>query len=783
LFAALGLRRRKAIGDRAALMQPAPSQVSEPMSRRTVALSGEDWWLGQAPLGSDPDQVTWHEVTLVEEWLPATVPGSVRADLVRAGRIPELTHGFQAEASMWVDHHCWWLTRDFEFQIVPETRVHLILSGVDYISDLLLNGVHLGRHEGMFSPQIRDVTDLLRQSNQLAVRIVGSAWLPQSRSTRWERFLSHIEARMGGLPGLYPHRRDTLKFQMGFGWDFAPAIRTMGIWDEVYLVASGDAFVRDVVVRQRLLEEKATLTVGVEVDAKQARPVELRCTIRGHTFECPEVSARRPIELAQGSSWHEIPLTIRRPRLWWPWDHGQPDLYELAVEVWDGKESLDSTTQTVGLRRVELDGWTLRINGRRVYARGANWVPADILPGCVTESDYRALVGLARDANMNMLRVWGGGLREKRAFYELCDQMGILVWQEFPIACAFVARYPRSPDYLRFADTEVRAIVRELRNHPSVVLWCGGNEFKPERNAPLLDTIRKAATEEDPSRPFLPASPHDGDHHSWKVWHSFHPPAAYKDDAASFASEFGLQAPPDVKALRRFIAPEDLWPPGPSWTYHGAGLSKLRRYARPFLADQDESLEAMVEASQRAQAYGLQIAIEHFRRRKARGCGGVLVWQFNEPWPAISWALVDFFRQPKPSYHAVKALFSPVLVSMEYPLACYSSGDGFYGDVWIINDGPASLSGCQVEVSLWCGDTLSAEPFQLPVDIPAGSAEVAGRVQWTLPPGGGWRLSCSVEHEGRIVTWNEYDLGAHDGIQPTARQRFRSWLGGLANPV
>jgi beta-mannosidase len=197
----------------------------------------------------------------------------------------------------------------------------------------------------------------------------------------------------------------------------------------------------------------------------------------------------------------------------------------------------------------------------------------------------------------------------------------------------------------------------------------------------------------------------------------------------------------------------------------------------------EEGVETLVEASQRAQAYGLQVAIEHFRRRKAHGCGGVLVWQLNEPWPAISWALVDFFRQPKPSYYAAKQLFSPVLVSVEYPLAPYQSGDQFHGDVWVINDGHEALHGCQPMVSLWTGGLLSAEPFLRTVDIPADSAEMVGRVQWTLPRGSGWRLSCSVAHEGHIVTRNEYDLSAHDGIEPTLRQRLGEWLRGLASPL
>jgi beta-mannosidase len=662
-------------------------------------------------------------------------------------------------------------------------RVHLVLRGVDYVSDLFLNGDHLGRHEGMFSPQIVDVTGLLRPSNRLAVRIVGSAWLPQDRSTTWGRILNHLEARTSGLPGGYPHRRDTLKCQMGFGWDFAPPVRTMGIWDDAYLVACQGPFIRDVVIRQQIFEDSADVTVHVDVDTKQGRSVELRCTLRADTFDAPDLSLRKSVELPRGSSRHSIPFTVHRPQLWWPWDHGRPDLYRLDTEVWDGPQLLDSTTQLVGLRQVELDGWALRINGRRVYARGANWVPADILPGRITESDYRALLTLAREANMNMLRVWGGGLREKRAFYGLCDRFGIALWQEFPIACAFLTRYPRSSDYLRLVDREARAIVQDLRNHPSVVLWCGGNEFKPERNAPLVDTLRKAVADGDPTRPFLPASPANGDRHNWHVWHNFQSPAAYRDDTATFASEFGLQAPPDVTALRRFIAPEDLWPPGPSWTYHGAGLRKLRRYARPFLEGREETVEDFVQASQRSQAHGLQIAIEHFRRRKARGSGGVLVWQFNEPWPAISWALLDFARQPKPAYETVKRLLNPALVSVDYPLAPYEPGDRLNADIWIINDRAESLPGCRLEVVLWDGTAQPAERFERSLDILDDSAEIVGSVRWTLPPGGGWRLSCCVTQGGQVVTQNEYDLTAHDGIQPTLAQRLRAWFGGLVSSL
>jgi beta-mannosidase len=319
-----------------------------------------------------------------------------------------------------------------------------------------------------------------------------------------------------------------------------------------------------------------------------------------------------------------------------------------------------------------------------------------------------------------------------------------------------------------------------------VVLWCGGNEFSPGRNAPLVAAMRRAVTEEDGSRPFLPVSPGQGDAHNWKVWHEFQPAAAYRRDRAAFASEFGLQAPPDLEALRRFLAQGDVWPPCRAWTYHGAGLPKLWRYARPFLPGPASAQvrprwsavtpEAFIRASQQAQAHGLQVAIEHFRRRKAAGCGGVLVWQLNEPWPAISWSLVDHYRQPKPAFETVQRLFRPVLVSLDYPLKEYAAGEPFCADVWVVNDLPTSLSDCQIEAWLESDNELPAARFSGNLDVAADSAQVVSHLSWTLPEAKDWRAACTLTRGGQVVAWNEYDLTLHDGIGPTPSQRLTAWL-------
>ena len=295
-------------------------------------------------------------------------------------------------------------------------------------------------------------------------------------------------------------------------------------------------------------------------------------SLAGQTFEAEPILRSFDVTLPAGRTRLTFEVNVPDPHLWFPWDRGNPDLYALTVEVQRSGHVLDRVTESVGLREITLrrnpdtppkaKDWTFVVNGQPVYLRGANWVPADAFPARVMEGDYRALLEMARAANLNALRVWGGGLREKKAFYDLCDQMGLLVWQEFPLACAFLTRYPRSPEYLALVESETREIVRQVRNHPSVVLWCGGNEFDPQRNRPVVEAMRRAAIDEDGTRPFQAASPYGGDSHNWKIWHQFYPPESYQQDTAQIMSEFGLQAPPVVESLRRFLPLEEMWPPG-----------------------------------------------------------------------------------------------------------------------------------------------------------------------------------------------------------------------------
>jgi len=287
-----------------------------------------------------------------------------------------------------------------------------------------------------------------------------------------------------------------------------------------------------------------------------------------------------------------------------------------------------------------------------------------------------------------------------------------------------------------------------LRNHPSLILWCGGNEISPRRNRPVIDVLVQAVTEHDGTRPFQPASPHGGDAHNWDVWHGKAPARHYRRDRSPFVSELGLQAAPDVESLRRFLSPAEIWPAGAGWAGHGAQLEKLRLYAAPWAGDDPASF---VAATQRAQARALQVAVEHCRRRKG-ACGGLAIWQLDEPWPAISWSLVDYYRRPKLAGRLLARWYAPLLVSLEYPLARYAAGDLLRGTLWVVNDGLEAWPGCVVRLAQG-EQTLWSAPVDVGPDESRRSAGVALRVVNPALP-----LVAELWQGKRRLAENDYDL-------------------------
>jgi beta-mannosidase len=427
-----------------------------------------------------------------------------------------------------------------------------------------------------------------------------------------------------------------------------------------------------------------------------------------------------------------------------------------------GCELLDEVVIRTGIRSVDLHEWQFSLNAQREFIRGLNWVPADSFPGRLRSDNYTRLLKMARDSGANLLRVWGGGLREKRTFYDLCDELGMLVWQEFPFACLFLGSYPRDPAYLALVEAECSAIVRQLGRHPSLVVWCGGNEFSRSRNRPLLDTLAALVAHHDGTRPFIPVSPsfdRGGDAHNWHVWHGQAPIQHYQVETARFLSEFGLQALPHLDTLQATL-PD----PATGWETHHADEQKLKRYISLFdqqlRAGHNQSsihnLQFTIHNSQLAQCAALQTAIEHVRRRKGEA-GGVCVWQFNEPWPAISWAIVDYFGRPKLAYERLTHWYNPVLVSLKFPAGRrWQAGQTFSAEIGAINDSQQAFAGCELQVRL-DGALIHSQRL----DLPADSVQHVGQVSHCLthPPG---QITLNLYYEAEVLARNTYDLNWAD---------------------
>ncbi len=728
------------------------------------------WQLGHVPR-REFNSSDVYDLDAVQDWLSARVPGNVRLDLLAYGMIPDPFWEDQYRKSDWVDEADWW----YRVSIKPEwktgQRAFVRFHGIDYRYAIFVNGKEAARREGMFSHQTIEITQAAQNGPvELAVRIWGGEALPKrhlnARQKLWQSLARLLPESKNGV---YPHRSATLKAQYAFGWDFAPRILTIGIWDDVELITTGPAFIEDCQIN---VSPSGRGDIRLTLNALEDEEIPVTYTISPHNFEGEAFSFQQSAFSGQQSAVgghspftiHHLPFTIPSPRLWQPWDRGFPHLYTLKIEV-----PGDSLTLQFGIRAVELEDWQFKLNGQTEFIRGLNWVPADSFPARVTANDYRKLLQLAKDTGANMLRVWGGGLREKQAFYTLCDEMGLLVWQEFPFACMFLGTYPDDEAFLSLAEQEVGEIARQLNNHPSVVAWCGGNEFSPNRNRPLIQAITRALQNaQHAPRPFIPASPGPGDAHNWLVWHGKAPLSAYQEEKARFLSEFGLQALPHSLTMEAILLR-----PESNWRLHNGERSKLSRYFRLFLNEKEaggNNLAAVIKASQQAQAAGLQIAIEHMRRRK-RDSGGVILWQFNEPWPAISWAIVDYFKRPKLAYRLLKQWYNPLMISLNFkPGVDWQPGSLFEAEVWGVNDSlDAARGACYVFLD--GAQIFEAQNVTLPPDSAAPLGKIAHRLK-KKPQ----KLTMVLRDKTQIIAQNSYNLGWRDETKTNLWQRFRRWM-------
>jgi beta-mannosidase len=679
-----------------------------------------------------------------EEWLPACVPGGIHTDLLAAGRIPDPFYGDNEKAVQWVAEKDWVYRRYFypSPALIDHEHISLVLSGVDTLAEVRLNGKILGAVDNAFRTWEWDVIHILRPGENVLEILFRS---PLAYIRGRERMRPMSDLRMG-IPG-GPHLR---KPPSHFGWDWGPKIPCIGIWREVRLEGRSRARIIDARIEQLHEhtedpgEDLVTLTARVNTEIWAEKDVPLNLHMR---VTAPDGSLRRAKMPLQAQA--ALPLKIFKPQIWWPNGLGEHPLYTIDIELVEGdpgSESariVDTRRYTIGLREIELrqqeDAWgksfSFVVNGVPVFCKGANWIPADSFPTRVTGERYEKLIRSAAEANHNMLRVWGGGYYEDDCFYDLCDRYGILVWQDFMFACY---TYPLDdPAYVDTVRCEVHDNIHRLRHHACLALWCGNNEI--ETMAPSLGWLKKFSgpmqgyenffyhilpqivSSEDPGRPYWPSSPSsndvfqspngekNGDAHLWNVYHAFRPPEYYRKQNPRFASEFGMQSLPPMETLASFTATDDLRTAKdvqrPVMRLHQrakAGNSKLVWYiAQRFRLPR--SLDGLIYLSQVLQAEAIRIGVEHWRRHPDR-TAGALYWQLNDCWPVISWAGIDYYGRWKALMYASRRFFAPLALSVE---EVTEKGQRRV-NVWLSNDLPAGWEGRLC----WTLETLDGEVLE-----------------------------------------------------------------------
>lgn len=637
-----------------------------------------------------PSMAEFREARTDEPWSPAQIPGSVHTDLLALGRIPDPFVADNELEVQWV-HERDWVYRvrfDADDTLCAEDHVFLVCDGLDTLADVMFNERLLGHAENMFRQYRWDVTEMVAPGqNEVVVEFPSTVAYMLERQEE-EPLIGPSQSIPGGA-----HVR---KAPCQFGWDWGPQLPPMGIWREMRLEGYTTARLDDVHVRQVHGPAGVTLQLGIEIERWE--PADLQVVLRVQAPDGGQLESAT--ELTGSALRGETALEVRDPALWWPNGLGPQPLYGVEVALYEGDTLRDRRTFRIGLRKLELrqelddfgTSFTFVINDVPIFAKGANWIPADSFPQRVTDAHLEHLIRSAAEANMNMLRVWGGGLYEDDRFYDLCDEYGLLVWQDFIYSCSV---YPGDEAFVENARIEAVQNIQRLRHHPSLALWCGNNEMEwgwvgwgwEARMAPEYKIyydqmfhrmLPSLCAEHDPDRPYWPSSPSSGipfedpggvragDTHNWEVWHGGRPFEHYRSHSSRFVSEFGFQSLPPLATIRTYADEADWNMTSYMMEHHqrnASGNGKIINYMTDHF-QLPKDFPSLVYLTQVLQAEAVRTGVEFWRRNRA--CtSGALYWQLNDCWPVASWASLDYFGRWKALHYVARRFYAPVLLTAE----------------------------------------------------------------------------------------------------------------------
>ncbi len=628
--------------------------------------------------------------------MPARVPGSVHTDLLALKRIPDPFAGDNERHVAWVAQSDWEYRYAFDVEpgILQREHVRLVCDGLDTLASVELNGRALGSTANMFRQYGWEVKDLLNaEGNEL--RIVFESVVRHAAQKQAVRALPGVSQAISGGPYVR-------KSPCQFGWDWGPQLPPTGIWKDIRLEAFDTTRISEVHLRQFHTDGRVRVEARVEVEQwTHGLSASLEVT-------APDGAARTVSARLESRTNNKLSVELDKPLLWWPNGMGEQPLYDVQVKLCQSEDVLDERQYQLGLRTIELrqepDEWgrsfRFVVNGQPIFAKGANWIPADSFPTRLETERLENLIRSAAQAHQNMLRVWGGGLYEDERFYDLCDRYGILVWQEFVFSCSV---YPLDdPEFVENVHAEAVENVRRLRHRASLALWCGNNEMEQgwaewNWNVPELQDLKAAydlffhhtlaewCAKEDPDHSYWPSSASSGtpfenpngqiqgDSHYWDVWHRRQPFTAYRNQYPRFMSEFGFQALPLLETIRTYAAE-------PDWNMTSYIMERHQKNdsGNALIVGQmldtfrlPKDFDSLVYLSMVLQAEGIRYGVEHWRRHTDR-VAGTLYWQLNDCWPVASWSSLDYFGRWKALHYVACRFYAPLLLSIEDAPPCQS---------------------------------------------------------------------------------------------------------------
>lgn len=632
-------------------------------------------------------RLNWFGTRIGEDFaFKANVPGNIQRDYAEAKNWGDINYGKNCLRYQEIEDDTWIYTAEYIYS-PSEEQIYFISGGIDYQYDILVNGKTICSAEGCFTPLELDITTCLEVGcNKIEVKI-------------------YPHPKRADAPYGRSEADHSVKPPVSYGWDWHPRVIPSGIWNDAYLETRSAAQPAVSTPTYSLSDDFSKAYVHFDVKNASAFTV---------TLTAPD---------GMVTAYSSADFVVEDPQLWWCNGEGEPNLYHWKFEsrgfVKEGR---------FGFRRIELvmneGAWSepigfpksrsnppasIHLNGRRIFAKGSNWVSPEIFPGISCRESYEPLVRLAKEAHMNIFRCWGGSGVQKDTFFALCDEMGIMVWQEFPLACN---NYPDDLHYLQVLEKEARSIVRNLRHHPCVILWCGGNELlnswsRMTDQSLALRLLNKVCYEEDPHTPFIQTSPLTGMGHGGYTFigEDGHGNKAevyqvYNNAHCTAYTEFGSPGIADAEYLKTFIPEEELFPPeegGTSYELHH-GFNSWHKETWLCLETwkhyfgEPQSLEDMCGKSAILQCAGYQAIFEEARRQQPY-CSMVINWCYNEPWKTVANnAILSYPAVPKKAYYAVKESLRPVMPSARLSQFSYSSGDELRAELWLLNDTQGAVS-------------------------------------------------------------------------------------------